>query len=717
MDIKALLAKMTLEEKLAQMSQFNANCLVPDSEGGVTGPAKTLELTEEEISATGSTLNFVGAAEMKRVQDTHLKSDRLQIPLIFMQDVIHGYRTIYPIPLAMGATFDTELMRDCAEMAAKESAAAGVQVTFSPMVDLVRDARWGRCMESTGEDVYLNGLMAKAQIEGYQGDFTKKHNIAACVKHFACYGAAESGRDYNLVDMSNHTLREYYLPAFRTSVDAGVEMLMTSFNTLGGVPSSGNKWLVQDILREEWGFDKIVISDYNAFREMKTHGFCKDNYECAERAFAAGTDIEMMSNCYIKFGKQLLEEGKVTMEQIDESVLRILALKDKLGLFDNPYACADTEEEKRLFLSEEHRALCRTAAEKSAVLLKNDGALPFSEDIRRVAVIGPYADIGMIGFWSCMGREEEAVSVLAGIKAALPAAEVRYAAGCDGALLARTDTELLDEALELAKWADAVVLCLGEGRNMSGEGNSRADISLSDAQCELIRGVSRINARSVVTLFSGRPLALGNIIDDCHAVIEMWQPGTEGGSALANLILARCDFEARLPMSFPYHVGQAPIYYNRFRTGRPKKNDTKAGAYISQYLDYPNAPLFPFGYGLSYADFEVAPPKVSSPLMHRGETVTVSAEVKNIGERDGSTLVQLYIRDMVASVVRPVKELRGFARVSLKAGESKTVEFTLDEEALKFYNINEEFVAESGEFSVFVGLSSAVDECVQFTLE
>ncbi len=717
MDLKSLLSKMTLDEKLGQMSQFNTNCLILDSEGGVTGPAMALSLTPEEIAATGSTLNFTGAAEMKKAQDEHIKADRLGIPLLFMQDVIHGFRTIYPIPLGMGASFDTDLVKECSKMAAKEAAVGGVQVTFSPMVDLVRDARWGRCMESTGEDVYLNSLMAKAQVEGYQGDYSSKYNIAACAKHFAAYGAAEGGRDYNTVDMSMRSLRDYYLPAYKACVDAGVDMVMTSFNLINGVPSSGNKWLIDDLLRKEWGFDKVVISDYNAFREMKMHGFCKDDYECAEAAMTAGTDIEMMSNCYIKHAKKLLSDGKITEEQIDKSVMRILELKEKLGLFENAYGAASEEEEKRLFLCEEHRNLVRLAAEKSAVLLKNEGVLPFSDEAKSVAVIGPFADKGMIGFWSCHGKSDEAVSAYSGIAAMLGEDKVFLAKGADSALKATPDAALIDEAVLLAGRCDCVVLALGEEANFSGEGNSRADITLSPAQKELVRRVSAVNPNTVSVLYCGRPLALGDIIDDMKATVVMWQPGTEGGSALANLLFGKVDFEARLPMSFPYHVGQMPLYYNRMNTGRPRLDEFKAGAYISQYLDYPNIALYPFGYGLSYADFEISEPTVSADVMKRGGSITVSAELKNVSDREGSALVQLYIRDTVASLVRPIKELRGFKRVRLGANASSRVEFTVTEDDLKFYTKDAGFAAESGEFKVFVGLSSAEERAVSFNLE
>ncbi len=715
MDIKTLLKKMTVEEKLAQMSQFNTNCLVKDSEGGVTGPARALDLSEAEVAAVGSTLNFKGAHDMMRVQDEHMKQDRLGIPLIFMQDVIHGFRTIYPIPLGMGATFDTDLMKRCAVMAAREAAVGGTQVTFSPMVDLVRDARWGRCMESTGEDKYLNCLMAKAQVEGYQGDFSSKYNIAACVKHFAAYGAPESGRDYNTVDMSEYTLYNDYLPAYKAACDAGVEMLMTSFNALNGSPSSGNKWLLRDLLRGEWGFDKVIISDYNAIREMINHGTCADEYECAERALVAGTDIEMMSNCYIKHGARLIKEGIITEEQLDESVMRILELKEKLGLFDNPYGQASVEEEKRLFLCPEHRALAREAAERSAVLLKNDGILPASEDVESVAVIGPFAKQGMIGFWSCHGKEYEAVSAYDGISNLIGAQKVTYAKGADSNVLAKPDAALIDEAARVASSAKLVVLCIGEARAVSGEGNSRANITIPDAQKALVRAVTSANPNAVCVLYSGRPLALSDVIDDMPACIEMWQPGTEGGSALANLIFGKCDFSARLPMTFPYSVGQVPIYYDRMNTGRPASNEMKTAVpYSSGYVDCPIAPLFPFGYGLSYSRFEVSDVRLDTQTMHKGGKVKVSATVTNVGERKSTTLVQMYIRDLVASYSRPTKQLRGFKRVELDAGACATVEFEITENDLSYYLPNGKATVESGEFRVFVGLDSSVKDYVSF---
>ncbi len=717
MDLQALLNKMTLEQKLAQMSQFNAIFLFKDAGGEITGPAKALSLTASELDSTGSVLNFVGASRMKEIQERHMQDDPNKIPLLFMQDVIHGYRTIYPVPLGMGATWDPSLMEECCRMAAKEASVAGVQVTFAPMVDLVRDCRWGRVMESTGEDPYLNCLFSKAQVRGFQGDMTGKYDIASCVKHFAAYGAAEAGRDYNTVDMSERSLRQDYLPAYKAAVDEGVEMLMTSFNLINGVPSSGNKWLVDELLRKEWGFDKIVISDYDAFREMKKHGYCENDYECAYKAIEAGTDIEMMSNCYLKNMSRLIDEGKVSIEQIDKAVMRILELKDKMGLFENPFGSASEEEEKIFNLCPEHRALAKKAALKSAVLLKNNGTLPLKTDVVNVAVVGPFANKGMIGAWSCGGKEEEAVSVADGVKTLLQNAKVSVVKGCEGVAKELPNTKEIAKAVRVAKKSDCVILCLGEKREYSGEGNSRADVTLSLAQKELVRKVVKANPNAVAVLFNGRPLALSDIIDDMPAVMTIWQPGTEGGSAVADLLFGKENFEGRLPMSFPREVGQAPIYYNRMRTGRPPKNpNDNTRGYESRYLDCLNTPLFPFGYGLSYTQFEISAPVLDKTELTMDGKIRASVTVKNVGNVKGVETVQLYICDRYASLVRPMQELKGYEKVELDVGEEKTVTFEIDAEMLKFYTSNGKFEAEKGEFNLWVSSSAENGESIRFDL-
>lgn len=697
MDIKELLKKMSLEQKLAQLSQYNAICLHIGASGDITGPAQELELSKEQISSVGSVLNFVGAKEMIEIQKEHLENDPNKIPMLFMHDVVHGYKTIYPIPLALGATFDTEIVEACCDMAAKEMAAGGVHVTFAPMVDLVRDPRWGRCMETTGEDTYLNSEMARAMVRGFQ----KSSNVAACVKHFAAYGQAEAGRDYNTTDISERTLRDFYFPAYQAAVDEGVEMVMTSFNILNGVPSSGNKWLVKNVLREEWGFDKIVISDYNAFREMQMHGYCETEVDCAEKAIHATSDIEMMSACYLQNIPKLIAEGKVSEQQIDEAVLRVLRLKQQLGLFEKPYLLANEEEETKICLCTAHREIARTAAEKSAVLLKNENVLPFRKDaVKKIAVLGLFADRVMLGSWSCHGKEEDGVSVLQGVRNLLPNLETVFSQGC-GDKINEFDNALIAEAVEKAKESDAVILCVGERSDMSGESMSRAELRLSKAQQALIKEVVKVNKNTAIVLFCGRPLVLTDILDEMPALVVAWQPGTEGGNAIVNLLFGMTNFSGRLPMTFPRSEGQIPIYYNSYRTGRPWE-----APYGSWYQDMPNSPLFPFGYGLSYSTFSLSKPAISATKLRGGETLEISVTVENTGTREGETTLQLYLCDEHASLVRPVKELKGYQKITLKPNERKKVLFVITEEMLKFWSANGRFEAEDGWFTVWVANSS-----------
>ena len=717
MDIKNLLKKMTLKEKLAKLSQYSAMIFAESENGELTGPAVELNLTKDDLYSCGSTLGTTSAKEMKALQKTHLEKDKNDIPMIFMQDVIHGFRTIYPIPLALGASFEPEVAEQCCKMASSEMSAAGIQVTFAPMVDLVRDPRWGRCMESTGEDPYLNSEMAKAMVRGFQNS---EYGVAACVKHFAAYGAAEAGRDYNTVDMSERTLRDFYLPAYKAAVDVGVKMLMTSFNILNGVPSSGNKRLVKDLLRDEWGFDGVVISDYNAFREMMSHGYCETEYDCAEKAMRATSDIEMMSSCYLGNIPKLIEEGKISEKEVDEAVLRVLKLKEEAGLFDNPYAKASEEAEKELYLSGEHRDIAKKAAEKSAVLLKNEGVLPFDKKkTKKVALIGPFANQGMIGAWACCGNSDEAISVMQGVKNLLPNAEVTFSMGCSEKI-DETDISDIPKAVAIAKEAETVILCLGESFDVSGESRSRAKIQLSEAQKTLIREIVKVNKNTAVVLFCGRALVLTDIIDDIPALVTMWQPGTEGGSACANLLFGETNFSGKLPMTFPRSEGQIPIYYNSYRTGRPHMDENKmweSGIYSSSYIDMLNAPLFPFGYGLSYTTFEISQPVVDKTEINRGEKAEVSVTVKNTGNMVGEEVLQLYIHDEVASLARPIKELKSFKKIELKAGEDKEVKFEITEEMLKFWSNNNKFEAENGAFTVWISDSSITKDGIKIYLK
>lgn len=718
MDIEQLLRQMSMEEKLQQLTQLSGVFFNEADATKATGPKNDVGITDQDLDGICSVLNFSDVNAVRQIQKKHLEDDRNQIPMVFMMDVVHGCKTIYPIPLAMGATFDPDLMRECAAMAAREAKAMGIDVTFAPMVDLARDARWGRVMESTGEDVYLNGLLAAAQVQGFQDE-----GVAACVKHFAAYGAPEAGRDYNTVDMSELTLRQYYLPAYKAAVDAGAKMVMTSFNSFNGVPVAANKKLVKGILRDEWGFNGVVISDYNAFREMMNHGIAQDEKECAYKAISATNDIEMLSATYLHSMKELIAEGKVTEKQVDDAVRRVLTLKKELGIMDDPYLhCGKTQDEgKKKYdenvLTAENRAIVRRAAEKSAVLLKNEGVLPLSGKEKKIAVIGPFGDTGdIMGFWRCYGDGKDTVKLTEGIRNVVPGVTVEYEKGVDGAVDAKTIQKEIDRAAQLAASSDAVIVTLGEPQDDSGEGNSKQNLELPEAQYALLDKVLAANKNTAVVLFAGRPLALRRLQEKAPAILLMWQPGTEGGNAAANLLFGKATPEGKLPMSFPAATGQCPIHYDCYRTGRPRWNDNQRSTYCSSYLDGPNAPLYPFGYGLSYAKFEYSNLTISSETMARGEKLSVSVTVKNTGEREGTETVQLYVRDKTASVVRPVKELKGFQKVVLPAGGETRIVFEISEEMLKFYNDDLEFVAEAGGFSAYVGGDSDCWQSVSFRL-
>lgn len=704
MNLKALIAKMSVHEKIGQLTQYNAVLFV-DSSAEVTGPMQKLGLTQEDLKTVSSVLNFSSLEEVKAIQDEHLKNDPHKIPMVFMMDVIHGYRTIYPIPLGLGCSFDPQLAEDCSAMAAKEASADGVQVTFTPMVDYVRDARWGRVMETGGEEPRLTGIMAQAQIRGFQGDnMADPDRLATCVKHYAAYGGAEAGRDYNMVELSERELREFYLPAYKACIDAGAPMLMPSFNSLNGIPSTANPLLMQQILRDEWGFEGMVISDFNAIGELIKHGVAADEKEAAKRAFENGCHMEMCSSTYFHHLEELINEGVFTMEQLDEAVLRVLEFKQKLGLFEDPYHGADKEKAEKLFLCHEHRALVRRAAEDSAVLLKNNGLLPLSENVSKVAVIGPFANNNAIkGFWSCNGRDEECVTVYEGVCNVLGADKVSTAVGC-GNLWGDEDTTGFAEAIALAKEADAVILCLGEPQNYSGEGNSRTDLRLPGMQEELARQIVAANPKTAVVLFNGRPMELTAVDAVVPAILTMWFPGTEGGNAAANLLFGRANPSGKLDMTYPRHVGQCPIYYNRTNTGRPKWTSTlQHKGYASDYVDCPTLPLYSFGHGLSYCKFTYSDLKVSSYELEKNGSIQVSVKVKNESDRTGKEVVQLYMHDLVGSVVRPIQQLIAFRKVEFAPGEEKTVTFTVTEEDMRFWNFECKYVSEPGDVRLMVG--------------
>ena len=714
---KEILAEMTLKEKIYHLEQVaTGTYLTGRTSDIITGPESAIKLDKEMLYDVGTTLNLVGAETMLDAMGNYYKNSKKKRPVMIMQDVIHGHRTLYPINLGVAASFDRGLAKDLSAMAAKEASLDGVSVTFAPMVDLVRDPRWGRVMESSGEDPYLNGEMAKACVEGFQGDLGK-YNVAGCVKHFAAYGAAEAGRDYNTVDVSERSLREYYLPAYKSAVDAGVKMVMTAFNIVDGVPCVGNKHLVKDILRDEWGFDGIVISDHGAFNEMIVHGAAEDRKEAAFLAMEAGCDIEMMSGCYAAHLEELINEGKIKEEQVDKSVLRILDLKEELGILDNPYRSVSVEESKKVQLCPEHRALARKGAEECAVLLKNDGILPFSKDVKSVAVIGPLANTGEIhGSWHCGGKAEETISALEGISNLL-GDKVKYAQGCYIDYDSQ-DESLISEAVTLAKNSECVVLCLGEHQEYSGESNCRSNIELPEIQYKLLEKVLEVNKNVAVALFTGRPLAISKLDTLAPAILNMWMPGTEGGNALANLLFGNAVPCGKITMTFPRTLGQCPIYYNHYTTGRPKmeEDDFKFVRFTSTFLDVPNSPLYPFGYGLSYTSFEYSDLTLSGTEMGENDTLIASAKIKNTGKYKAKEAVQFYIRDVKGSCVRPVKELKGFEKIELMPGEEKVVKFEITEPMLRYWNKELKHVSEKGEFEVFIGKDSNCKSFAKFNL-
>lgn len=698
--LQDLLGQMTQAEKIDQLQQLMAAFYSEKAEEK-TGPMGDLDLTEENIKNAGSTLGISGAKEAIRVQKSYMENNRLHIPTLLMADIIHGFRTIFPIPLGLGATWDVAAAEKMAEISAKEAAVSGLHVTFSPMVDLVRDPRWGRVMESTGEDPFLNSRFAEAFVKGYQGeDLTHDFmRVAACVKHFAAYGAAIAGRDYNTVNMSERQLRESYLPGYHAAIQAGAKLVMTSFNTVDGIPATGNKWLFRDVLRDDLGFEGTVISDWGAISEMIPHGVAANEKEAAELAIKAGVDIEMMTSTYSHYLAELIAEGRIDAGLVDEAVLRILELKNDLGLFENPYRGADETAEAALILCEDHRQAAREIAEKAIVLLKNEAVLPLKAT-EKVALVGPAAASNdVLGAWSWQGQKAEAISL-------------SQAFAKDQSVVSGTETfdyftpseAAVAEALTLAKTADKVIVALGEADWMSGEAASRTDIRLPQAQLDFFKKVLAVNENVIVTLYNGRPLDLREL-DGAKAIVEAWFPGTEAGHALKNILTGAVNPSGRLSMSFPESVGQVPVYYNTDNTGRPYESapDEK---YVSKYLDCSNYAKYPFGFGLSYSNFNYSQLTLSSDTMTASESLVASVTVTNDSAVAGVETVQLYLRDLVGEVVRPLKELKGFQKVSLAAGESKTVRFTITEDLLRYVHPNQIASSDAGSFTLTIGGSS-----------
>ena len=729
--LMALLKDMSLKEKIGQMMQLDVSCF--KNEGPVTGSEVDQGISGEDLTLAGSILGAIGAQEIKGLQKRCMEKQPHHIPVVFMADIINGYKTIFPIPLALGCTFSQEDARTAGDVMARESAADGLHVTFAPMVDLVRDARWGRVMESTGEDPYLNSRMAESMVRGIQGEGEHyEGHLGACTKHFAAYGAPTAGKEYNNVELSERTLREDYLPAYQAAVDAGSAMMMTSFNTLDRIPATGNQWLMRKILREEMGFEGVLVSDYNAIGELMTHGVAEDKKEAARQALEAGTDLDMMSGCYMSSLEELVKEGTIREELIDEAVLRILKLKNKLGLFEDPYRGLEGQSGIREIFTEENRAKARKAAGDSMVLLENqEGFLPLKKQ-EKVAFIGPYAeDKHILGAWSFFGDIEQAVTCRQGIEE--KGARAVFEKGCGmvnpgqnlyGFLYnmpgteSREETEeMIEKAAKTAAECDKVVLLIGETPIQTGEGSSRGDITIPEVQKKLLDAVTKANKNTGAVVFAGRPLDLREVREKTKAILYAWMPGTEGGHAVADILYGDVEPQGRLSMSLPWSVGQVPVFYGELSTGRHiEDGECMENRFLSRYSDMPNQPLYPFGYGLGYTEFSYSEVKLDKEEICMGESLQVSITVKNTGRRRGTETVQLYVTDKVGSVARPMRQLKGFTKLTLEPGESKDAVFTLTSEDLKFYTRSMEYKAEPGDFIVWAGADSRTKNGKQFKL-
>lgn len=704
--VNALLKKMTIEEKIGQLNQYTGD-------NSATGPITINPNKQAEIKAglIGSMLNIVGTKYTRQYQELAMQS-RLKIPLLFGQDVIHGYKTTFPLPLAEAASWDLQAIELAARVAAVEASASGIHWTFAPMVDISRDPRWGRVMEGAGEDTYLGSKIAYARVKGFQGNkLGDLNSVMACVKHFAAYGAAVGGRDYNSVDMSERMLWETYLPPFKAALDAGAATFMNSFNDLNGIPATGNAHLQRDILKGKWNFQGFVVSDWGSIGEMVAHGYSKDLKAAALSAITAGSDMDMESNAYRYHLADLVKEGKVSVELIDDAVKRILRKKFELGLFDDPYKYSDQKRADKALSNPEHRKAALDVAQKSIVLLKNENeTLPLSKNLKTIAFIGPMVKEYKenMGFWSVELPEVDynkwIVSQWDGLQNKVGKnTKLLYAKGCE---VDGDNKDGFAEAVATAKQADVVILSIGERRDMSGEAKSRSDIHLPGVQEDLVKAIQATGKPVVVLVNAGRPLIFNWTADNVPAIVYTWWLGTEAGNAIANVLFGDYNPSGKLPMTFPREVGQIPIYYNHYSTGRPAKDEDSKN-YVSAYIDLKNSPKFPFGYGLSYTKFNYSDLKLSSTKMKNNETIKVSFQLSNAGKVAGEEVVQLYLKDKFGSVVRPVLELRDFQKIKLNAGESKTIEFTIDKEKLSFYNDKLEFVAEPGDFEVMIGASSA----------
>ena len=714
-----LIRQMTLDEKIGQLNQYTSD---RNATGKITADGDKANQVRQ--GRVGSMLNVVGAEETRKLQELALQS-RLKIPLIFGLDVIHGFRTTFPIPLGETATWDLALMEKSAHVAATEAAAYGIHWTFAPMVDVARDPRWGRVMEGAGEDTYLGSLVAKARVKGFQGNGLGNIDaVMACAKHFAAYGAAVGGRDYNSVDMSLRQLNETYLPPFKAAAEANVATFMNSFNDINGIPATANKYIQRDLLKGQWNFKGFVVSDWGSIGEMIAHGYAKNSYEAAMRAIIAGSDMDMESRCYRDNLKQLVVDKKVDISIIDDAVKRILIKKFELGLFEDPFRFCDVEREKQQTNNVANRELAREIGKKSIVLLKNENSidgkplLPLSKRTKKVALIGPLfkATTANHGFWSVAFPDDTAriVSQYQGIKNQLERnSEILYSKGCN---MNDDDKSGFEEALATAKSADVVILSLGEAANMSGEAKSRSSLQLPGVQEELMKEIYKTGKPIVLLLNAGRPLIFNWAADHIPAILYTWWLGTEAGNSIADVIFGNYNPAGKLPISFPRTEGQIPIYYNHYSTGRPAKNENDKN-YVSAYIDLQNSPRYPFGYGLSYTKFNISNLKLSSNELNidKGK-LDVTVNIENTGNYDGEEVVQLYVRDLFGCVVRPVKELKGFQKVFLKKGENKSLTFNIKSDDLKFYNDQIEYINEAGDYEILIGNSSDTSLKANFKL-
>lgn len=702
--IDALLSKMTLEEKVGQMTQPGK--ADPDDLDDGHRDRLDDDAMEEEVrrGRAGSFLNLADLKRRNELQKIAVEESRLGIPLIFGADVIHGYRTIFPVPLAEAVSWNLKLMEKTAVVAAKEARATGVDWTFSPMVDIARDPRWGRIVEGAGEDAYLGSRIARAKVRGYQGkDLADPETMAACLKHFAVYGASQAGREYHSTEVPMRTVRNVYLPPFKAGVEEGAASLMSGFNDLNGVPTSGNKMLLTDILRGEWGFNGFVVSDWRSVKQLIYHGFAKDQPQAGILGSTAGVDMEMVSRTYIENLPGFVRKGVISEDVLDTAVRRILRVKFLLGLFENPYV--DPKLQDTVILAPEHRQLARQAVRESMVLLKNEkDLLPLDKNIKSIALIGPLADNRRdhLGTWVLAAKQKDVVTLRDGLKSAVgETCKINYAKGCESD---SGSTEGFTEAIEAAKSSELVIMAVGESEIHNGESHSRTHLDLPGAQLQLLKEIKKTGKPIVMVLFTGRPLTINWELENIPSILLAWHPGVEGGNGIADVLFGHYNPAGKVTVTFPRNVGQIPIYYNMKNTGRPFIEDDR---FTTKYIDSPNTPLLPFGYGLSYTTFAYSNLKVENEKIKIPGTVKVSADITNTGEMAGHEVVQLYIRDLVGSVTRPVKELKGFERIYLKAGETKTVPFNISTSDLKFYDINMEYNVEPGDFNIWVGPNSA----------